>query len=80
MFAMVTHVLNIKGMTCEGCAQTITNSLRGMPGVRDAKVDPLTKTARVEHDERVSNLTDLFTAVQRAGFQVDGFTTVSEAD
>lgn len=72
---MATHVLTIRGMTCDHCVRTLSGALRAVPGVREAQVDLLTRTARVEHDE-AGGVGELFSAVQRAGFQVDGFQAV----
>jgi len=34
-----TLVLQIEGMTCEDCSQTIQDTLRGEKGVKDVQVD-----------------------------------------
>jgi copper chaperone CopZ len=60
-------------MTCDHCAATLTKSLKTTPGVRDAQVDLQTRTARVDYDDKLSGITELMAAVQRAGFEVEGF-------
>ncbi len=73
---MALQLLTICGMTCEHCVATVSDRLKATPGVRDAQVDLKTRTARVNHDERLSSVTDLMAAVRRAGYEVDGFQTV----
>lgn len=34
-----TLVLNIEGMTCDGCADTVRRYLKQLDGVRDAAID-----------------------------------------
>ncbi len=43
-------VLQINGMTCEGCAQGITYSLKRLAGVKQVKVDWRTGLAEVAFD------------------------------
>ena len=76
---MKTLVLNISGMSCDSCVQQISHSLSLTPGVTKASVDLMTRSARVEHDEKVCGPDELIDAVRRIGFQVDGFGAV-EAD
>ena len=47
----VTSTFLITGLHCPPCAQTVEESLRGIKGVKSAKVDWKTKNARVEFDE-----------------------------
>jgi copper chaperone CopZ len=43
-----TLVFDVKGMTCENCVQHVTKAVREVPGVRDAKVDLASNSAKVE--------------------------------
>lgn len=47
---MARTILKIEGMTCAGCAATIENALRKVPGVTAAQVNFATETATVEGD------------------------------
>jgi copper chaperone CopZ len=73
---MRTAVLDIKGMHCDSCVQNISRHLQALPGVRDVKVDLTAQSARVSHDESICGTGDLLNAVRKAGYQVEGFTTV----
>ena len=77
--------LQITGMTCASCAMRVEKSLKSVPGVRDASVNPATEQARVAADPSV-NAEALAAAVRRAGYgiatnevalQVDGMTCAS---
>ena len=45
-----TIKFNIEGMTCDHCVHSVTNALKEVPGVTDAKVSLETKSAIVEGD------------------------------
>ncbi|GGR21116.1 CopZ family metallochaperone [Deinococcus ruber] len=57
--------LNISGMTCGHCQTAVTNALKRVPGVQDARVDLKTGKAVVEgHAE----LPALLAAVTEEGY------------
>ena len=60
-----TVVLSILGMTCSGCANTVTRVLSRVPGVSSAKVDLTTGRAVVTGEARSE---ELVAAVQAAGY------------
>lgn len=62
--------LNIPGMSCQHCVQTITTVLAAFPGVQDIHVDLATKTARLTHDSEALPLARLETALAEAGYPV----------
>lgn len=51
---MKTVVFEVKGMTCDNCVRHVTEAIKGVPGVREAKVSLAENTATVEgeFDER----------------------------
>ena len=53
---------SITGLHCPPCAATVEKSLRGVKGIRSAKVDWSTKTARVEFDEQAVSAQQIATA------------------
>lgn len=59
--------LSISGMTCVGCANTVTRVLARVPGIDSAKVDLASGCAMVTGDARVE---DLIAAVAAAGYGV----------
>lgn len=68
---MRTEVLKVGGMTCGGCAKSVTNALRGIAGVREVEVSVPRGEATIEFDEARTSTEDLRTAVRRAGYEVD---------
>jgi len=58
-------VLAVSGMTCGGCANTVTRILSRVPGVVEAQVDHKTGLAIVKGD--VPSV-ELIAAVQAAGY------------
>ena len=48
---MKTSVLNIKGMGCSGCADTVTKALTELEGVSAAEVDFASGKAKVSYEE-----------------------------
>jgi copper chaperone CopZ len=57
--------LSISGMTCSGCAGTVTRILSRVPGVERAKVDFESGCARIAGTARPE---DLISAVEAAGY------------
>lgn len=45
---ITTTTLRVGGMTCENCARHVTEALRGIPDVRDARVDLAGGTATID--------------------------------
>lgn len=45
-----TIELNIEGMTCDHCVNSVTNAVKEVPGVKDAKVSLEGKSAEIQGD------------------------------
>lgn len=67
---MQTENLNVTGMTCGGCASTVTKALKSVAGVGDVKVSVSTGEATVQYDERATSPDKLKSAVTSAGYGV----------
>lgn len=65
---MQTITLNIGGMTCGGCAKSVTRILEGVNGVAKAEVNLEHKNAVVEFDPALTNPAALIEAVEDGGF------------
>ncbi len=61
--------LSIAGMTCQGCANTVTAALAGVEGVRRADVSLEQKRARLVLEDAGSAVA-LVAAAKRAGYDV----------
>jgi copper chaperone CopZ/predicted peroxiredoxin len=59
----------IEGMTCQGCADSITAALTGIPGVRSATVSLQDKKAVVLADESLVTTEKILAAIKAAGYK-----------
>jgi Cu+-exporting ATPase len=62
-------VLDIEGMHCASCAQTIQTALRDRPGVEQASVNFATEKAYITHDPKVADKRELVQTVRAAGYE-----------
>ena len=62
--------LNIKGMHCAGCVNTLTNVLKRTPGVQNAKVSLELKKAKALIDERTP-VQSLINSIKNAGYRAE---------
>ncbi len=65
----MTKKLSIDGMTCGHCAMHVEEALKGICGVKSAKVDLAGKSATVELAHEVEDAA-FKTAVKDAGYEV----------
>ena len=70
----------IEGMTCVGCAQTVTESLQHAPGVSGAGVNFATRRATVLYNPAKTRVSDLISAIEKAGYKVDQSRDAAEAE
>lgn len=68
---MSRTTLKVKGMSCEHCVRTVTNALRQVRGVRDARVDLEAARATVEYDENATDPRQLVSAVMDEGYTAE---------
>ncbi|XXY54865.1 heavy metal translocating P-type ATPase [Sorangium sp. So ce269] len=62
--------LPIEGMTCAACVRRIERALLATGGVRDAKVNLVTRSATITFDPAAASTSALVAAVERAGYSV----------
>jgi copper chaperone CopZ len=65
-----TITLQVGGMTCSNCVNTVTRRLRSVSGVLDASVILETGRATVKTFPGKVSMADLKRAVEKAGYQV----------
>jgi len=65
-----TETLEIEGMHCASCAQTVERALQRVPGVKAASVNFATEKATVEFDLSQTGFEDFKRAVETAGYAV----------
>ncbi len=67
---METIQLNIQGMTCNGCVNSVKNVLQKMIGVASVDVSLEQNRATVNYNPEQANPSQLKAAVENAGFGV----------
>lgn len=67
---MQTINLDIKGMTCSGCVNSVTRVLKAVPGVANAEVTLTPGRAAVRYDPAQADSAKLKAAVEDAGYEV----------
>ncbi|MCF8566599.1 copper ion binding protein [Alicyclobacillus tolerans] len=67
---MTTTTIDIKGMTCAGCVNSVTKALKGIDGVQDAKVNLEKGQATVTFDDAKAHVDALKQAVEDARYDV----------
>ncbi|HAA89023.1 MAG: Copper ion-binding [Thermoanaerobacterales bacterium 50_218] len=63
-------VLKVEGMSCRHCKVAVENSLKNIPGVKDAVVDLKDNTVKVSYEKGKVALDDLEKAIADAGYKV----------
>lgn len=61
--------LNIDGMTCASCSQTVENTINKLEGVHQATVNLATEKMTVEYDPTILNLSEIIQSVADAGYE-----------
>ncbi len=67
--ASKTVVFKVEGMTCGGCATSLTLALKETPGVEEAKVSYEKGEAWVKYDDAKVTIAKLREVINSAGFK-----------
>ena len=65
----VRKTLNIEGMTCASCAQTVEKAAQNLEGMEQAAVNLATEKLAVEYNPSVLNFADITSAVAASGYE-----------
>ena len=68
---MAVATIEVKGMTCDGCVNSVTRALKAVPGVQSADVSLEKQRAVVTFEDGKASVADLKQAVEDAGYDVD---------
>ncbi len=68
---MATTTLKVEGMSCGHCVMAVTNALKGVAGVQDARVDLQSGRAVVQYDESKASPRELVGAVLEEGYSAE---------
>ncbi len=75
--AIKTISLNVKGMSCSGCEETINESVQKITGVTECIASFKDGKANVKYDTTKTNLKAISKAITSAGYEVSGDQTVN---
>lgn len=67
------EMINISGMSCTGCEETITAGVTSLEGVQEASADHVQGAAWVSYDASRVNHEMLTAAIESRGYKVLGF-------
>lgn len=67
---MAQQTINVEGMSCEHCVQTITKAVGEAAGVQNVSVNLEAKNVSVDYDETAISLEDISAKITEAGFEV----------
>ncbi len=68
---MQTTILNINGMTCMGCVNSIKNVVEKVSGVCGADVSLENKQVKIQYDSEKTNINQFEEAIVGAGFEIN---------
>ena len=68
---MQTTILNINGMTCMGCVNSIKNVVEKVSGVNGADVSLEKKQVKIQYDPEKTNINQFKEAIVGAGFEIN---------
>ena len=66
----MNKILNVDGITCEHCVDTIKEAVEILDGVLRVDVDIAQKQVIVEFDEKMAKPEDLIDKIEEVGFEV----------
>ena len=68
----MTTTINVNGMTCNGCVNSVTNAIKRVAGVENVQVSLDQKQAKVEYDENTASIAKIEAAIADAGYEPAG--------
>ncbi len=67
---MQQATIQIEGMTCGGCVNSVTNALKQVQGVNNINVSLADKQAVIDFDDSQTTIDTLKEAIEDAGYDV----------
>ncbi len=68
---MKKKTLNVLGMTCASCVNTVEKSINTLEGIQNATVNFATEKLTVEFDENKITIDDIINSVQKVGYNAE---------
>jgi copper chaperone len=66
----VEAVINVNGMTCEGCENAINAGIKGLDGIATVESSFEEKWTKVKFDENLTSLDDIKASITETGYEV----------
>ena len=67
---------DVRGMSCTNCENTISKSVKELPGIAEIKASYTDSFALVKFDKTKTNAEEIKKAIESKGYEVKGFTQV----
>ncbi len=67
---MPNEIINVEGMTCGHCVETVKDSVNSLSGIKSVLVDLEKKQVNVDYDDTQIDLEEISSKIQSAGFEV----------
>jgi copper chaperone CopZ len=65
---------DVRGMSCTNCENTVSKSVKELPGIAEVKASYLDSFALVKFDKTKTNTQSIKQAIESKGYEVKGFT------
>lgn len=66
----VEVVINVNGMTCEGCENAINAGINGLEGIATVESSHVEKWTKVKFDENVTSVDEITATITETGYEV----------
>jgi len=67
----MTHKnIQVEGMTCDHCVETVTKAVNSLNGIRQVSVDLDKKQVSVDFDESLTDPDAIYSKIVEVGFEV----------
>lgn len=70
----------IEGMTCTACAKAVERAINKLPGIKEVNVNFATEKARVVYDSSEVRISEIKSAILKAGYKALEIEAVEQAD
>jgi len=69
---MNTLTLNVTGMSCMGCVNSVKNLVGALPGIAGIEIDLASGKVEIQHDPAQSDAAAIRTAIEDGGYGIAG--------
>lgn len=69
---MNTLILNVTGMSCMGCVNSVKNLVSALPGIANIEIDLASGRVEVKHDPAQTNAASIRAAIEDGGYGIAG--------